>query len=191
MKIQDPKQSPTVDYNVIDRRFREMQKMIEKHGFGLGHDVLVFGERAPFEHELSKLLGVKFNYTNFDLDGEFPSGIPENIDTMFCCELIEHLLNPLWFFRQAREIMTDDTLMYVTYPIQPKWAWCDCHWHEMDKSRFRYLLREAGLEIVDYKQYINWKRPLGIRPIIRNTPFGWLKQQIYVLKKGKLRCDMA
>jgi len=188
MKILDPKVGPTVDYDVVDRRFKEMQSMIKKHG--IDGPSLVFGERAPFEAELSRIYSKnEFHYTNWDLNYQFPI-VTKKYNTMFCCELIEHLLNPLWFFLQARELMTEDTLMYLTYPIQPHWAWCACHFHEYDKSRFLYLLREAGLDIVDYKEVIMWKRITGIRPIIRNTPLGWLKIQIYVLEKGKLRCDM-
>jgi hypothetical protein len=187
MKILDPKVGPTVAYNVIDRRFKEIQGMIKKHS--TIDPVLVFGERAPFEVELSRIYNIDFTYTNWDLNYQFPI-ITEKYNTMFCCEVIEHLLNPLWFFQQARELMTEDTLMYLTYPIQPHWAWCACHFHEYDKSRFLYLLREAGLDIADYKELIMWKRITGIRPIIRNTPFGRLKIQLYVLKKGKLRCDM-
>ena len=187
MKITDTKISPTVDYNVYDRRLKEVFTLINKHG--MADPVLVFGEPALFEIEISRLNNRKFHYTNFDLNYKFNE--MEEYNTMFCCELIEHLLNPLWFFSQARNLMTDKTLMYITYPIQPHWAWCAGHFHEYDRSRFLYLLREAGLEIVEYKQYINWKGIKGIRPIIRNTPLGWLKQQIYVLKKGKLRCDMV
>jgi len=188
MRITDTKISPTVDYNVYDRRFNETIKMINCWGYG--NTALMFGEKAPFETAICKELDIELHCTNFNLDYEFPI-ITQRHDTMFCCELIEHLLNPLWFFSQARDLMTDKTLMYLTYPIQPHWAWCAGHFHEYDRSRFLYLLREAGLEVVDYKQYINWKSIRGIRPIIRNTPLGWLKQQIYVLKKGKLRCDMV
>jgi len=188
MKILDPKVGPTVAYDVVDRRFKELKKMVDKHSLVI--PVLVFGERAPFEAELNRIYSnSNFNYTNWDLNYQFPA-ISKKYKIMFCCELIEHLLNPLWFFLQARELMVEDTLMYLTYPIQPHFFWCACHFHEYDKSRFLYLLREAGLEIVDYKEYIQWKRITGVRPIIRNTPIGWLKQQIYVLKKGKLRCDM-
>ena len=186
MKILDPK-APAINYiqDMNEPRYVAVKNMIKK--YGIKQPVLVFGEPAPFESKLSQEYGIPFFYTNFDLNYKFSDLYITNIKTMFCCELIEHLLNPLWFFRQARVLMTDETLMYLTYPLQPHAFWCDCHFHEYDKSRFLYLLRESGLEVVDYKEYINWKAIKGIRPIIRNTPLGWLKQQIYVLKKGKLQ----
>lgn len=189
MKIMDPKAGPTIDHNVFDRRFKETVQLIDI--YGVGGLVLVFGERSNFELEISKRVGEKFTYTNFDLNYEFKLRDDYKYDTLFCCEVIEHLLNPLWFFLQARAMMGPKSLMYLTYPIQPHPFWCGCHFHEYDKSRFRFLLREAGLVIVDYREYVQWKRITGIRPIIRNTPMGWLKQQIYVLKKGPRRCDMV
>jgi len=180
MRITDTRARPYVCDNVHTRRFNEIIDMMNTHGYD--SPALMFGERAPFEKDICKTMEIDLDCTDFDLDCQFPE-MPQ-YNTLFCCELIEHLLNPLWFLRQARELMTDDSYMYVTYPIQPHRYWSPIHFHEYDRSRFLYLLRDAKLDVVDYKEFVWWKPIKGIRPIIRNTPIGWRKQQIYVLKRG-------
>ena len=187
MKLLDPKVGPSATYNPIDdRRFYAVRDLIYK--YGLLPPVQVFGEKAPFEELLEKELGIQFKYTNFDLNYPFPK--MDKASVLLCFEVIEHLLNPLLFLLEIRKIMWPESLLYLSYPIQPYAFWSPCHFHEYDKSRFLYLLREAGLSIVDYQELKLWKRITGIRPIIRNTPLGRLKIQLYVLKKGRLRCDM-
>jgi len=187
MKLLDPKVGPSATYNPIDdRRFHAVLALIAKHGYS--PPIQVFGEKAPFEELLEKEFDIQFRYTNFDLNYPFPPMVV--IPTLLCFEVIEHLLNPLLFLLEVRNLMNSTSHLYLSYPIQPYAFWSPWHFHEYDKSRFLYLLREAGLSIVDYQELKLWKRITGIRPIIRNTPLGRLKIQLYVLKKVRLRCDM-
>ena len=180
MKIIDPKAPATNDFvKNDDIRLKGVTDFIDR--YGLKEPVLVFGEQAPFERKISELYGKRFHYTNYDLNYATPYW--DWAKTLFCCEVIEHLLNPLLFFNEMRRIMADDSIVYLTYPIQPHVFWSACHFHEYDKSRFHYLLYQARLGIVDYKEIKVWKKITGIRPIIRNTPLGRLKIQIYVLRK--------
>ncbi len=146
--------------------------------------VLVTGKRTEFEPHLEDYFGEKFRYTAFDLNDEWDDMEATSFNTILCFQVIEHLLNPLLFLQMCKRYLDEDGLLYISYPLHNfKAFWTSGHFHEYDKSRFHYLVKESGFKIVDYKERIMWRRIKGIRPIVRNTPLGWCKHQYYCLKK--------
>jgi len=143
--------------------------------------VLVMGEKKEFESYLEKYFSGKFSYTNHDLNWYSPSDTKYN--TILCFEIIEHLLNPLLFLSECKRLMRKKGLLYISYPTHTlKYFWHESHFHEYDKSRFVYLLKIAGLEVVSYSEKTMRSKEIGIRPLLKNTPIGWSKQQYYKLR---------
>ncbi len=178
MKFVDPYKAPEYNYQ-YKRRWKDTKHLIAMNG-GIYNPVLVIGRKSEFEDSLSRHYDIKFRYTCFDLNYQFP--ILSKYNTVLCFQVIEHLLNPLLFMQEIWKLMNKDSLLYISYPIQPKYFWSSGHFHEYDKSRFHYLIKESGFEIIGYKEKIMWRRIKGVRSIIRNTPLGWCKHQYYCLK---------
>jgi len=180
VKFVDPHKAPEHNYQ-YKRRWKNTKHFIAMNG-GIYNPVLVIGGKSEFEDSLSRYYDIKFGYTCFDLNYPFP--ISSKYNTILCFQIIEHLLNPLLFMCEVKKLMNNNSLLYISYPIHgTKYFWSSGHFHEYDKSRFFYLLKESGFKIIDYKQKIMWVRVKGIRPIIRNTPLGWCKHQYYCLRK--------
>ena len=181
MKFVNPHKEPKYNYQ-YKRRLRDTRSFLVKNK--ICPPVLVMGEKTEFETILNERYYIpKFDYTDFDLNYPFPIGA--KYSTILCFQVIEHLLNPLLFMQEVRKLMKENSLLYISYPTHgSKLFWSSGHFHEYDKSRFLYLVKESGFKIIDYKQKIMWVRIKGIRPIIRNTPLGWCKHQYYCLEKG-------
>ncbi|MHA2040188.1 MAG: hypothetical protein ACW98X_27625 [Promethearchaeota archaeon] len=179
MKLINPLIEPEYNY-AYPRRFRQTTDFIKKNG--IKGPVLVTGKKNEFEEMLKNYYDLRFVYTSFNLNYPFP--IQSKCNTILSFQVIEHLLNPLLFLIEINKVLSDNGLLYISYPIHgSKMFWSSGHFHEYDKSRFRYLLTQSGFSCVDYTEHIIWRRIRGIRSIIRNTPLGWCKHQYYALRK--------
>ena len=167
-----------------EKRLTDTINFIENNG--MSGPVLVIGHRVKFETELQKEFKEQFDYTDFDLHYPFSTigDSKEFYKTILCFEVIEHLLNPLLLLTECKKLMRPDAQMYISYPTHNfKVFWTSGHFHEYDKSRFEYLLKVAGLNVVDYREKVGRSKKIGIRPLLKNTPIGWVKYQFYCLAK--------
>jgi len=108
--------------------------------------------------------GRQIESTRGDLDNVELSGA---FDAVFAFELIEHLMNPLWFLRQVRRVLKNEGRLFLSTPInKPKFLWREDHFHEFDEYRLDLLLSKAGLQVVRREKY-RFYRITGVRPVIR------------------------
>lgn len=148
--------------------------------------VLDIGESNPLGYFLKKAL--KLDLTNTTTDLDYSIDAVGFYDTIFCFEIIEHLLNPRCFFDNLYKCTTKNVQVFLSYPARPKIFWNkEIHFHEYDKRRFEYLLKVTNWEIVEHGKIFMllkrwWMYLTGIRPFLRlfiNFT------QIYELKKRK------
>jgi hypothetical protein len=148
--------------------------------------VLDIGNKNPIGDFMAEYYKVKKYNTYHDLNFFPSSEFNKTINTVWCFEIIEHLVNPLLFLWWLNSICNKKTRIFLTYPIRPRLFWARTHFHEYDKKRFRYMLKCAGYKIVRYQQRTHWRPDWwfylsGIRPFLRLT-IGRCKQQFYELK---------
>ena len=128
-------------------------------------NILDCGEPNILKEMIEKKFSVKISSTGeSDLDASRISG---KYDTILAFEIIEHLMNPLWFLRQVRESLNPDGVVYLSTPInKPKFLWRHDHFHEFDEYRLTSLVDKAGF-IVHRKERARFYSKVGIRPLIR------------------------
>ena len=114
-----------------------------------------------------------------DLDYEI--GAVRTFSTVFCFEVIEHLMNPRLFLDNLYNTTTKDVDIFLSFPARPKFLWNnESHFHEYDKLRFNMLLEVTRFKIVKKKDVYIPEFKIGIRPTIRLfIP----KTTIYLIKK--------
>ncbi|MCC7430963.1 methyltransferase domain-containing protein [bacterium] len=126
------------------------------------------GERNPITPLLEKQLQTKIENTSIDLDTEKLEG---NFDTVFCFEVVEHLMNPLHLLLEIRSCLTSNGTLFLSTPLhKPHFLWDKHHFTELDFGRLKTLVTRAGFTIT--KSKIVRSRPLwwyfrGFRPLLR------------------------
>ena len=171
----------------------ETQRMRHTLAFlqgGAPGPLLDIGPANDFGRELGEKLGVSVAHTEGDLDFDGWRPVPPPPDggypTVLCFEVIEHLMNPLFFLTRLRAFTGPGTRLYVTYPLRPRPFWSDIHWHEIDRRRFRFLVEQAGWRIERYRQVSLWREwsfyLTGLRPFLRLT-IGKTRSQMYELRR--------
>lgn len=111
--------------------------------------------------------------------------IPGRWNTIFCFELLEHILNPLFFMQNIIKSLNPGGVCYLSTPSRLRFFWPDYHWNEIDKYRLGLLFGWQGVELCVEKQmnirlFNGWKWHLkGVRPFLRLNTF----TTIYKLKK--------
>lgn len=126
--------------------------------------VLDCGERSVLTGMIENKFGVKIENTTGDLD---ISPINGKYDFILAFEIIEHLMNPLWFLIQVRQALNPDGILYLSTPInKPKYFWRHDHFHEFGEYRLGALMDRAGFKIVR-KERKRFYPINGLRPLIR------------------------
>lgn len=136
--------------------------------------ILDIGEPNFVGTYIATKLNRSIKNTNCDLDYSI-NPIPEKLSTIFCFEVLEHLLNPRIFLDNCHHISAKDCQMFLSYPSRPKLLWNNLdHFHEYDQLRFKYLLDKTGWKIVSHERIrliYGWKDFFkylcGIRPFLR------------------------
>lgn len=151
--------------NIIrDRRFSYTLDFVDK----VGSPCLDIGSKSILTEKLSDRFSVEIDNTlpcDFNIALESPQ---KEYDTIFCFEVIEHVMNPYGFMKNIRKKL--DGNLYLSTPILGLLGilQIDAHFTEYKQSRLEILFRSTGFEIVK-KQKFN-SVPLwgisGIRPII-------------------------
>ena len=136
--------------------------------------ILSIGEKSLFDTQLSVHFDREIDFTVGDLDSFYWEARRNTYNTVFCFEVLEHLLNPLLFLSTLKYLLDDDSRVYVSIPNHLlKYHWGTGHYHEIDEMRFRYLCDRAGYEIVRMKVRRYYPLfPNGIRPLIKYV-IGW------------------
>ena len=176
MKFKTPFSEPVI----TKKRFEDTKKFIVYPD----KKVLVVGG-GEFEKMLEEHWLKKFDYTDKEADLNWGFGFiwkvrklkqKQYYETILCFQVIEHLLNPLLFLSECRNFLTDDGILYVSYPAHlTKMYWNSGHFHEYDRSRFLYLIKEAGFKVVKYQKRFMWSS--------LNNPLKWCWHNYYKLEK--------
>jgi SAM-dependent methyltransferase len=94
-----------------------------------------------------------------------------NYDTIFCLEVIEHLMNPLRLLEQINRILEPDGKVFLSTPKhKPHFLWDKYHFTELDEYRFNALVTRAGFESVRIRFFRTmpiWWYFTGFRPFLR------------------------
>jgi len=180
----NPKAEPA--YGPVERqRMRHTRRFL---GTALAGPVLDIGPANEFGRELAEFCRVEIVNTDGDLD--FDAWQPDRpapdggFPMVFAFEVIEHMMNPLFFLVRLRRFCAPAARVFITYPLRPRFFWSDIHWHEIDRRRFHFLVDQAGYEIVRYEERLLWREwsfyLTGLRPFLRLT-LGRTRSQMYEL----------
>jgi SAM-dependent methyltransferase len=131
-------------------------------------DALDIGERNPLTERLEGKYSVHIRNTSGDLDNPKLNGV---FDSIFCFEVIEHLMNPLNLLLEIRRVLRPSGRLFLSTPKhKPHFLWGQYHFTEFDEERLRALVTRAGFEIrrkAEFRTMPIWWHFLGIRPLIR------------------------
>lgn len=137
--------------------------------------ILDVGERNPFTEILEQHFNRKIEDTGLlNLDTEKLQG---SYKTIFCFEVIEHLMNPLFFMRNCFEILEDEGRMYISTPLRRPGLLRDneTHFNEYKPKELHILFDRAEFKINRLRvvRHIpsSWLLK-GIRPALRYLFFG-------------------
>ena len=149
---------PLVRHNRL--RYEHTTRFVGK----LSGDVLDCGEPNLLKEMLEKANGIRITNTTGDLDVTPPAG---SYDAVLAFEVIEHLMNPLSFLTNVRNVLKPNGSLFLSTPInKPKFLWRSDHFHEFDEYRLKVLIDRAGFRVVR-KEIRRFYRLNGIRPLIR------------------------
>ena len=171
--MENPYRQGKESFNDIYRFYNTLKAMpAELNGVAL--DV---GTRSYFTKYL-EMSYPQLTIINTDKDIDFDvDNMPyhdQELPTIMCFEVLEHLFNPLHFLLECLRILRDNGMMIMTTPsgLYPKWMQSNhVHFHEIDLKRLLILIDRAGFKVKKH-QYIRrpmrwfWNRP-GIRPLLR------------------------
>lgn len=143
-----------------DLRYKFTLRFIDE----LHSKVLDIGSRNPITNLIESQFGIGIRNTSRDVDVEPLEG---HYNFVLCFEVIEHLMNPLWFLKNVKSILEPNGALYLSTPInKPKFLWRDDHFHEFDERRLSHLIEKAGFTVVK-QQKVSFNQSFGIRPLIR------------------------
>lgn len=127
-------------------------------------------------NSLSKsIFGASLRTSEIDLDLQEQPYESQRFDVVFCLELIEHLLNPLFAMKEAYRILkyggklmlttpNDYSLIYkVEHLLERKY---EPHFHQFTEKDLRLVLDEAGFHINKFEKF-------------KRSPRGWLARFSY------------
>jgi len=152
-------------------RYKPTIEFIKKHWNPSWRSFLDIGHRNIFTDYLESILEIKILNTSGDLDRDatYPK---DNMDVVFCFEVLEHLCNPLWLLDCIYRSLNSDGVLFLSTPSRLQINWETCHFCEHSLDRLIYLFRKARFEVVD-KAFVKSRISFGIRPVIRKV-IGWL-----------------
>jgi len=130
--------------------------------------VLDIGVRNPFTIQLEEKYNTTVKNTEGDLDIIELEG---SYDTIFCLEVIEHLMNPLHFLLQVQKILKPGGVLFLSTPKhKPHFLWGNHHFTEYDEFRLEALFARAGFKTVRkhfFRTMPLWWYFTGLRPFLR------------------------
>ena len=169
-------------YTKKDIRFRTTVKLLDKYGPPV-HPILNIGDANLFLDDLEYEYGdCVTTYGNLNGDRWRPRK-ELKYDTVFCFEIIEHLMSPWMMLDRLIYWINKDTDVFITYPRRIELFWTDHHFHEYSRKRFLHMIDDCGYKVINYEWhwFPVWSFK-GIRPILRLTPLGMIRNQFYKLR---------
>lgn len=152
------------DQNII-KRHNATFEFIGKREFGATLDI---GPRNPFTIRLEEKYHISVDNTDGDLDIIDLQG---SYDTVFCLEVIEHLMNPLRLLHQINAVLKPQGSLFLSTPKhKPHFLWDKHHFTELDDFRLNALVTRAGFKIIRKKFFRTtplWWHFTGFRPFFR------------------------
>ncbi|MCA9732758.1 methyltransferase domain-containing protein [candidate division KSB1 bacterium] len=106
------------------------------------------------------------NETDFNFSVTAPQ---KSYKSIFCFEVIEHLMNPLTFMHELHKLLDEDGILALSTPTR-KLAVEKVHFTEYNKRSLDFLFKEAGFTTLDYKvghAFPWWWHFTGVRPMYR------------------------
>ena len=109
------------------------------------------------------------------MPGDFNSRLiapGEKYDTIFCFEVIEHVMNPLNLLLQLRSLLSESGRVYLSTPAMGLITWYQYaeHFAEYKLKNLRAMIHHAGfvIEAEDvFCPYPWWFVAWGVRPLLR------------------------
>ncbi len=184
------------DYCVV-LRIKWVEKFIEDYlriDLTKGMDVLDIGEKNETGVFLANKLELKYYYTEGDLDNVWEVSKKQKYSIVFCLEVIEHLMNPLYFLENLKKYINENTNILISYPHRKiDILWGLSHFNEYRNEAFKTLISKAGYRVTAHSEYNlmhekGWRFYLtGFRPLLRLIVvlLGWSKQNFYLIKLNK------
>lgn len=166
---------------------RRLKKTVQSIDF-IQPPILDIGSENKFSKDVHEELLLKWPLTNtsgdLDLNGWSPlTKTHDFFCTVFCFEVIEHLMSPRMFLERLKSFIDNSTIIYLTYPRRNELFWTDIHFHEYSRKRFLTLLNESGYKVLKYTWWYEFNKfHFGIRPLLRMTPIGMKRSQFYKLR---------
>lgn len=171
-----------IPYSLIMRakgtaRFVNIKAITVEFTNNLINPILDIGENNPFKIELEKLLNVKIDSTNSELNFDYDR-IPGKYNTIFCFEVLEHLFNPLFFLESLKKCLAKNGIIYLSTPRNgcTGLRWYYRHFNEIPDKQIKWLFDRAGLEIIKTQRirfhehwWELWNGGIGLRPILKYT----------------------
>lgn len=163
------------DNYVSDLNRNRWRLLLDFIDFDLKGRALDIGERNPFTEQLEQHFHIKIADTGLiDLDTEKLQG---RYETIFCFEVLEHLMNPLFFMQNCREVLEKNGKIFLSTPLRnPNFLQDnETHFKEYRSLELRQLSERAGFHInrLHVVKHIpkSWIFR-GIRPALRYLFFG-------------------
>ena len=153
--------------------------------------ILDIGERNPLTERIEEAFGISIDSTIGDLDGvewwiSGERGV-KMYDMIIFSHVIEHLFNPLFCIESIKMMMKQNALLIICTPIKSHLIpWGKGHFHEFDDYRFKKLIERAGLKIIRWEKFSNYRWNTlrsyrGFRPLLRM----FFKEQSFIELKIK------
>lgn len=176
---------------MIFRLAKAVSKFVDEKPYPLAD----MGEPNLKKKFIEELIGVNIESVH-GWDFDYPeSDWLKSYGTIFCLEVLEHLMNPLLFLDDVRDNLKDDGVIYLATPYRYHFLWNSHHYHEIDHKRIRWLFEKAGLKIVKEgraRLFNGWKFHLaGVRPLLRPLTFTRIYKLVKSNYKMKEGCRVA
>jgi len=178
----DLKAAP-VTQDIDGQRRVEIMKFLS----ACGGITLVIGEHNEFDNYICRFNCDEYVNTRGDLnwlkwEPWYQGGI---FNSVFCFDVIEHLINPGLFLKRLARFITNETNVYITFPYRHNVKyWSSTHFQEYDLDRFKTLVELCGYQIIREQHVIlhrPWRFYLGFRPLMRLL-FNKYHYNLYLLR---------
>ena len=168
--------------NNVLNRIKDTIKYLEDNN--LQGKIADCGENNPMKEAIENHFNIKIDSIEWNFNW-FCHNVTEDYDVILCFEVLEHVMNPLLFLNQLRDLLNSNGVIYLSTPYQqPQILKAIHHYHEIPTDRLMWLFKSAKLTVKDSDRITiagNWyNHILGIRPVLRY----FQKTRIYKLVKS-------
>jgi len=129
--------------------------------FDIQQPILEYSARTPFTKMLEERYGPIENFDSEEPDNAYPPWKEHKFKTVFCFDVIEHMMDPLFIFKRIQVCIALDGHLFVTIPARIKWPFRkeEHSYHEMDVEDIRNIIKRAKFK----EPEIEVKKRTGMR----------------------------